>query len=557
MAYNTEEKSIQDFISENYVFCIPRNQRKFVWGEDELKNFIEDIYVSKDDYHFFGSIVLLKQNNNNYLIIDGQQRITAIELTICALLYKNLQEYLLNEKSEIKNNIDYLKELLYTNTKIGRLPKLKLEDKECGLLTSFLYIEKDEYNDIKRIIEEIDYLCSNSNKNTYIKIFNIICKLLDDNCQNYNTLMNFQDYMFGSHIIKITALNDYEAYTIFEVLNARGIPLKQIELCKNFIFKYYKESKTTDKCKIEWEKMYKNIEGIEDEFLNHFVRMYYGERIQKDDTYKVLRKKENLKTVKEFFRQLQKNAENYNKIVACDGTDKEISCYNYFRIKGNRQIRPLLLSLKSKKDEGILRSKIYDDILNTITKFFIGFNMIGITSNNIDHYVITSSNEIFKGKSESKIIESFISLIEKIKQFYPTKKDLEMKFKDIRYSNKNMKSNIKSELLVYFLKHIYIKSYIDTKKYNLDHIISDSSDNEIVYQLGNLMPIDKDFHASIKSENTASKLCRYGESGYKYLIDFSKKYKNGFGLEDINNQTEKIVKKLIDYYYIDLDKISF
>ncbi len=84
------------------IYCIPRNQRKYVWGNDNWKNLLEDLdfLQGTGKYHFLGSIVLNTQSNPNnddieyYEIVDGQQRITAIILIliVIAQIFKDRNE---------------------------------------------------------------------------------------------------------------------------------------------------------------------------------------------------------------------------------------------------------------------------------------------------------------------------------------------------------------------------------------------------------------------------------------------------------------------------------
>ena len=65
------------------VFSIPRYQRNYAWTEDNWEELIESIENKQEN--FLGTIFLMKRTNrkfNDYEIIDGQQRITTIQLLI-------------------------------------------------------------------------------------------------------------------------------------------------------------------------------------------------------------------------------------------------------------------------------------------------------------------------------------------------------------------------------------------------------------------------------------------------------------------------------------------
>lgn len=101
MAFEAHQQQIS-FLLGKKIYCIPRNQRKYVWGNDNWKNLLEDIdfLQGTGKYHFLGSIVLNTQSNPNnddieyYEIVDGQQRITTIILIliVIAQIFKERHE---------------------------------------------------------------------------------------------------------------------------------------------------------------------------------------------------------------------------------------------------------------------------------------------------------------------------------------------------------------------------------------------------------------------------------------------------------------------------------
>ena len=73
-------------------------------------------------------------------------------------------------------------------------------------------------------------------------------------------------------------LGGEEIYNIFEVLNARGQKLKQIELLKNHIMKYVqpRDVEFIDQAKVKWRNIQNNIEHLSDPdvIIQHFAKCY-------------------------------------------------------------------------------------------------------------------------------------------------------------------------------------------------------------------------------------------------------------------------------------------
>ena len=73
-------------------FVVPNFQREYVWGTDEVRQLLEDVYAeysdsdrNTDSEYFIGTIVTCVGDNAVYQLIDGQQRMTTSYLVLCAI----------------------------------------------------------------------------------------------------------------------------------------------------------------------------------------------------------------------------------------------------------------------------------------------------------------------------------------------------------------------------------------------------------------------------------------------------------------------------------------
>lgn len=92
MKIEAQTKNIEKL--KNYFFIVPDYQREFIWEADKhVLQFLEDI---NNEFHnggegkshtnyFIGSIIIVKRADDTFEVIDGQQRLTTIILTLCAL----------------------------------------------------------------------------------------------------------------------------------------------------------------------------------------------------------------------------------------------------------------------------------------------------------------------------------------------------------------------------------------------------------------------------------------------------------------------------------------
>jgi uncharacterized protein with ParB-like and HNH nuclease domain len=88
MEIKAEVKSITKL--KDYFFIVPDYQREYVWKvDDQVEQFLIDIeneFEPKSDNqksYFIGSIIIV-ENNGKFDVIDGQQRLTTIILSLCA-----------------------------------------------------------------------------------------------------------------------------------------------------------------------------------------------------------------------------------------------------------------------------------------------------------------------------------------------------------------------------------------------------------------------------------------------------------------------------------------
>lgn len=565
MAFSPEFTYIEKLLNDKVIYTIPKYQRKYVWDKVNIIQLLDDIddsSATEDESHFLGNLVLTKEKDSEYKIIDGQQRMTTLEIIIFVLIYLNAVEYLNNDNKQIINNIEYLSDFISTKKGLnGIKQKLEIFDQAYKNICEFCITIADNDSEeklsdyIKKTIENIDLLEEKElhNRNAYITAFNIIKDYLSTKNTNnlYEYITTFQTKLLKTRIVKMDCFDELEAYTIFEILNARGERLKQIELLKSYIFKNYKEGKTIDKVKQKWENIENNLDGIDtDVFLMHFLRSYYGSKVNKNSTYDYIKKHENKNNLKSFFSSLVEYSKVYNSIVNADANNKyEKMALNYFKIKGNQQLRPLLTSLKIKINANIIEQNQYNKLLEYLLKYFIGYNLISGYSNKIDDKIINATNKIYSSTNQHEIECEIYSLLLKSYEYYPTKAEIKEKLISIKYSNKYKKGNINSELLL-FLFDMILAIDKNNQEYNIEHIIPDSKQDEKVWRLGNLIPTPKQFNTKLKDKDFQFKRALFCRSGIPHLIDFGQKMET-FTEENIEKRTKILVDDIAEKIFLD------
>lgn len=327
MAFNTDDKKIMGIL-EKRVYQIPRNQRRYVWKEDNWKDLLEDLEFSIVDSkraHFMGSIVLEKKDNEDkgegvevYSIIDGQQRITTFLLLLSSIMC------IFKERS-LQASFEGLKSYLITKN-LDNQEYCKLSTDYYPSLETFIHNVcnwEKTYNSISKLIAESS-TASKQNKAIFDAVRFFYNKLSE---LETTEVEDFRNALLRTSVVEIIATSEEDAYTIFEILNARGQILDDYELIKNFIMRYYEPSDDVDKAKARWDT--EIVQPLGDnvaQFIRHYVTHRYAKSGNSHNfNYDVLKSETNKHEVISLLDDLCRKA-SYYKIISDPKTGEDGNC---------------------------------------------------------------------------------------------------------------------------------------------------------------------------------------------------------------------------------------
>lgn len=225
----------QLFGNTDALYQIPRYQRPYSWGDEQLEKLWEDLTEAheNDPNYFLGSVITAKpEGNSTYLdIVDGQQRLTTLTIMLCVYrdLYPDINQDLLETDPYSIDNKIILGSIRFND----RFERLRLKthsnhqsDFETlilnGLTTKF---DKPLHKDLKR--EEAP---TYKFKNT---AYFFTQKLTDLGEKDSGIFLN---YIFNSiKIIRIDCQTVSFAIKLFQVLNDRGLDLSNSDLIKSYL----------------------------------------------------------------------------------------------------------------------------------------------------------------------------------------------------------------------------------------------------------------------------------------------------------------------------------
>lgn len=352
-------------------FFVPDYQRGYRWGEDVVKQLLDDIKKNgeiNNQIYYLQPIVVKARKEGDYELIDGQQRLTTLYLIL-----KYLSKYL-------------------PNIKIGY--EIHYETREST---------HDYLQDIdpEKSEENIDFFFVNQAYNTIKNWFNEDTK----KCEDF--LEQIKKYV---KIIWYEPEEEISGEELFTRLNIGRIPLTNSELIRA-LFLSRNNGVTHEKqleISTEWDKIEKELRSSafwafltnENEYTNRIELLFnmMANRSNKKDDYATFfffnEKKDKISVWNEIIayyeklKELYEDKELFHKVgyLVVNSTSEQNILYNLLKKTEKKKKSELKSyideeikeSLKSRKLEESLEELNYDDDSKDIHKILLLFNIISM-----------------------------------------------------------------------------------------------------------------------------------------------------------------------------------
>ena len=215
-AIHATPKEVQKIFTDNYT--IPDFQRPYSWSRDhcetlwdDFTTFLETDPSNQDDKYFLGNIVIHPKQNGKYAVIDGQQRLTTLLLLIKAL---------------------------FTRAGTARTLEgcLRIQNKLTSELTDELRISSEVIAEDRETLTEIVLgTVSDTNKNNLAENYRLFIEKIDE-WRNIHTAEEFnkliETLLYNIVLLPIECGSEDDALTIFETINNRGMSLSDADIFK-------------------------------------------------------------------------------------------------------------------------------------------------------------------------------------------------------------------------------------------------------------------------------------------------------------------------------------
>ena len=551
MAFDAKEDKIVNLLSQN-LLEIPRNQRKYVWDKTNWADLLSDIKFIVDNQsnteHFLGSIVLRSEDSvcgiEKYSIIDGQQRTITIMLFLLALIR-------VFKENDMREDVDGTLQYLFLKDRKNVEHLIIHSDTHIVLKDLSETIRKSTQKDsIAQILSNIPVTKS---EKVFLNGFEFFYSRLNELSAEHKTdyLVKIKDSLLDARYIRIKADSDADAYTVFEILNARGLTLEDYELLKNYIMRYIQPKEKVDEVKIKWDTIENLLGKHISSFFRHYVTHIAG--AGSAEVYRTLQAKFPKDKVAELLNDLYKKAFLYGLIVSPDPTrnSEEYEILSYLKSSRSSQLRPLILSLLSAYNSKKVNAVEYIESLRFIRNFFVCFTIISSEKSNKLTEIIEKYALAIEVDPSTDTLKSFIA---SMRSKLPTIDTFKRIFAELGYSNhyEYYKDSAKKNQVSAALKLIesYLSPGFSSNDATIEHINPDSDSKEYA-TIGNLTLLERKLNEKCKDKCLDQKFPIYSDSNFRMTRNLSNRYKehpNSFKITDrATFMAELIYNKILKF----------
>ena len=496
------ELPITNFLqAPNVQFVIPVYQRNYDWTNNECKELINDV-IAVEKYnrgtHFIGSIVFIHEGTystsevKELVIIDGQQRLTTINIIYVAL-------FRFAKDNSMKNEADMLLNMFLTNQYVQHeSSKLKLKQTDTNSLAfkAIMNGTENEFNHYSNVIENFKYFQS------------IITK------ESFHTILNGLKRLIFVEISLERGKDDPQR--IFESLNSTGLDLSQSDLIRNYILMDLDPKNQNKVFEQIWNPIEENARDLvkQKSVVSDYIRDYLTLRnkkipnknkvyvefkklyTEKDETY--TQELENIKSLSIHYKKFINPSS-----IQDNNIRRELEYISRLEIN---VAFPFLLQVFEDAENGLISNDELIKILKLIQTYTWRRFVVGLPTNALNKIFMTLYSEVDTEEYYDSIALALIKKRGSAK--FPTDEDLKTALKDKDLYNIQSKNrNYMFELL----ENYNNREYVNTANENItiEHIFPQTPNED----WNKTLTPDDYFQFKEKYVNTIANLTLSGNNG--------------------------------------------
>lgn len=545
---NANETKLQPILEGTKQYVVPLFQRPYSWEKDQWERLWDDIKELCEDpmcedptprTHFLGSIVTLPTRSvpegvTKYLLIDGQQRLTTIFIILSILRDKSITKGNEILAEEIQNTLlvnTYKKDteffkLLPTQidrTYFERLIKDQIIDGTNQITTAYKYFER------KLSMSGID---EETVKKVITNHLSVISILLD--------------------------LND-NPYLVFESLNAKGKPLSQADLIRNYFFMRIHVNQQDAIHHQYWKPMQDALGDNLTEFIRHYI-MKDGTIVKQNDIYFHLKEVTKNGDVIKWLMDIKKFSEYYEKLTNPEREDVPDLKRRLLRLNRLQVTTtyPFLLNCYDDYYSGKMTCEQFREVLSILENFIIRRFICNIPTNQLNK-IFSPLNLQIRNSGYHDFIEGLRYLLQN--KGYPGDIEFKERLRDTKLYGASDRAK-KTRLILETIEESYShkeKINFDDNSIGIEHIMPqklngywrnqlgedwEKTHNLLLHTIGNLTLTA--YNSEISNGGFEQKKSYYINSHLEMNKYFEKTF--SWTKEDIESRSEYLAGKALEIW---------
>lgn len=564
MKMTPRESTIGSILNiKNNQYEIPRFQREYSWEKKHYKEFLEDmisnINVKEDELeatqYFMGTMLFVgdkdRPTKEPVYVVDGQQRLTTVTIlfSVIANLFKEMGNKVLSNS---------IFQYIMTRNNDGEEIRVLKTVSSYPYFSFFIQsLDKDDVNEPDSE-EEINIKATYDffEKNLQEVNLRALFQKKGKKCEQFShtdLLKAIRDQVLSATVIEILTEEKKVANALFEILNAKGKGLSNVDMIKNKIFEELDTVEPADFASEKWNRIHALLDGCNEgigfaTFLRHYLSSKY-KSVSKANLYDKFKELIKVSDYKLFLKNLEHNALIYRKIVAPQRQDyknrKEYywlvqSLENFNKVFNIINIRIPFLALLDAKERDVISMKTFKGIVTYMENFHFAYTAIlSKGTNRVEKHYSTFAINLRKSdnkQNSNKIIEE---LKKNLESLYPTYIDFKNKFITLTFSKVDTPLNLKTKYAINKLNCYYNNSEMFDDEGSIEHILPEE-DNKTL-NIGNLILLEKNLNVEAGDKEYVSKKPIYIKSSYEWVKKFVDE-NNDWNENAVDNRAEMLAE---------------
>jgi uncharacterized protein with ParB-like and HNH nuclease domain len=576
----TNSISVYNFFTSSNLkkLIIPMFQRPYSWRLEQVEEFFNDInplLANPNLKHFLGLVVLVKDDKDGvFEIIDGQQRLTTISITLSILRDKlddlkenNLSKLSKPTRTKIDESFHKIEQCLVYKNRSGNR-ELKLVTKS-GREYEQRFLENVLISVSDLIQTDIRYINYNDQPNSEKNIFQVKNLFMSEKpfdqrkTKSYRSFKNFEiineiihsksfigglstlddqiNFICDSlvpaildsiHVIDFVSDTHSDAFNTFEVLNNRGLAISSTDLIKNICLKRASNQNEQDEIFKLWNSIFDQALNNQDDiqFLRYSnnSRRNFVTKTELYDSFSGFISKMNVNQLKTFLEnELLVDAQIFTLLKDFECSFPQANIHNAIKLlqstKSNQWISIAISAIRAYQQyKNIQVSEKLCELLEIVHEIIFSMILKDRKANLIEQRFPEIAQGIVGFNNVLELIQLYESSISELKKFRDNEKlnYNSIDLIDVDYTSNNLNGAIVLSFIEYKTSHgnlsIRTLEHIlpqNPKEQNWPMIkgLHPDTIEENIYSLGNMLLIDKPLNSKVKASSFDLKVAAYGK----------------------------------------------